>query len=49
MTLGGFLVLLEGHHVDRTHGVEASAHLAILFVLNCEFVTSDDLECLIGE
>ena len=42
VTLGGFLVFLERHHVDRAHGVEARAHLAIDLVFDGEFVRRDD-------
>ncbi len=29
VTLGGFLVFLEGHHAYRAHGIEPGAHLAV--------------------
>ncbi len=41
MTLRRFLVLFESHHVDRTHGVEASAHFAVGLIFGGEFLAGD--------
>ena len=41
MTLGGFFVLFERHHVDRAHGFELAAHVAVELVFGGEFVAGD--------
>ncbi len=49
MSLGGFAVFLERHHVNRTHGFQFGAHLAIRLIASCEFVAGDEVDCGVGE
>ena len=42
VALGGFLVLFKRHHIDRTHGVESRAHLALSLILGRQFLGKDE-------
>src|SRR6185312_14005741 len=41
MTLRGFLIFFKGHHVDRAHGVEASAHFLSRLLFRGKLVAGD--------
>ena len=41
VAFGGFLVLLQRHHVDRTHGIQSGAHLAIACVFRGQLFAGD--------
>jgi hypothetical protein len=41
VALGGFFVFLESHHVDRAHGFELGAHVAVELVFGGELFAGD--------
>ena len=48
MALGGFLVFLERHHVDRAHGFELGAHVAVELVFGGELFAGDRSQSCVG-
>ena len=47
MAVRGFFVFFESHHVDRAHGFELAAHVAVELVFGAEFVACDrDQVCI---
>ncbi len=49
VALRRFLVLLQGHHVDRAHGVELDAHFAVGSLLRDQLFAAGAAEALVGQ